>query len=52
MNIKLVRKALIAVGGAVVAVAAALGTEIDPAVVNAVVGAITALLVYLTPNGS
>ena len=44
------RKALVAVGGAVVAVAGALGTQIDPAVVTSVVGAITAVLVLVVPN--
>ena len=44
------RKAVVAVVGAVVAVAAAAGTEIDPEVANAVVGVLTALLVYVVPN--
>ena len=43
-------KAIVAVAGAVVAVAAALGTNIDPVLVNSIVGAITAVLVCLVPN--
>lgn len=46
------RKALVAVGGAVVAIGAAFGIPIDPVVVNSVVGTITALLVYIVPNDS
>lgn len=43
-------KAIVAVGTAVVAVAATLGFNLDPTVVTAVEGAITALLVYVVPN--
>ena len=43
-------KAIVAVAGAVVAVAGALGTDIDPALVSAIVGAGTALVVLLVPN--
>ena len=50
MNIQKFNKAIVAVAGAVVAVAGALGTDIDPALVNAIVGAATALLVCLVPN--
>lgn len=50
MNLKVVRKALVALGGAVIAVAAVVGTNIDPTAVTAVVGGITSVLVYLWPN--
>lgn len=43
-------KALVALGTAVVAVAAALGFHVDPAAVTAVEGAISAVLVFLVPN--
>lgn len=43
-------KAIVAVAGAVVAVAAAFGTDIDPVLVNSIVGALTALTVFLVPN--
>ena len=45
-----VHKFLVALAGAVVAFAGVVGTSIDPATVDAVVGAITAILVYLIPN--
>lgn len=44
------RKALYALGTAVVAVGAALGLHIDPAAVAAVEGVISTLLVYVVPN--
>lgn len=44
------RKAIVAVAGAVVAIAAALGTDIDPEVTQSVIALATALLVYLVPN--
>lgn len=50
MNAQRYNKAIVAVAGAVVAVAAALGTDIDPVLVNSVVGAATALIVWLVPN--
>ena len=50
MKISKIRKALVAVGGAVVAVAGVLGTNIDPSVVSSVVGVITSILVYVVPN--
>lgn len=43
-------KALVALGGAVVAIAGAAGLHIDPSVVTSVVGALTALLVLVVPN--
>lgn len=43
-------KFLTALATAVVAVAAALGYDLDPAAVAAVQGAITALLVLVVPN--
>lgn len=43
-------KAIVALAGAVIAVAGALGTDIDPVLVNSIVGALTALLVCLVPN--
>lgn len=43
-------KALVAVAGAVVAVLAAVGINVDPAVSTAVVGAITSVLVLIVPN--
>lgn len=43
-------KALVAVGTAVVAVAAALGLHVDTAAVAAVEGAVTSILVFLVPN--
>lgn len=49
-NIQKYNKALIAIGGAVVAVAAVLGTSIDPTLVNAIVGAIASILVFVVPN--
>lgn len=44
------RKAIVAVVGAVAAVAAAFGTDIDPEVTQSVIALATALLVYLVPN--
>lgn len=43
-------KALVALGTAGVAVAAALGFHVDPAAVAAVEGAISTLLVFVVPN--
>ena len=43
-------KAIVALGTAVLAVAAALGLDIDPKAVLAVEGAVSALLVLLVPN--
>lgn len=43
-------KAIVAVGTAVAAVAAALGTSIDPTALAAVEGAITSILVFFVPN--
>ena len=43
-------KAIVAVGTAVAAVAAALGFNIDPTALAAVEGAITSILVFLVPN--
>jgi hypothetical protein len=45
-------KALVAVGTAVVAVAAALGLHVDAAAVTAVEGAVASILVFLVPNES
>lgn len=50
MTVGKIRKALIAVGGAVVAVAGVLGTNIDPTVVTGVVGGITSVFVFIFPN--
>ena len=47
---KKVRKAIVAVVGAVVAVLAAAGVDVDPEVSAAVVSLATALAVYLIPN--
>jgi len=44
-------KALVAVAGAVVSVAAIFGVNLDPAAVATVVSAVTAVLVYFVPNG-
>jgi hypothetical protein len=44
------RKAISALGVAVVAIAAAAGLHVDPSVVTAVGGALSALLVYIVPN--
>ena len=46
------RKALAAVVTAVVAVALALGLNLDPAAVAAVQGAISTLLVFIVPNSN
>lgn len=45
-------KALVALGTAVVAVAAALGLHVDAAAVAAVEGAISTLLVFVVPNAT
>lgn len=45
-------KALVALGTAVVAVAAALGFHVDPAAVAAVEGAVSTILVFFVPNAS
>lgn len=45
-------KALVALGTAVVAVAAAIGLNIDPAAVVAVEGAVSTLLVFVVPNAT
>lgn len=50
MTLGNIRKALVAVGGAVVAIAGVLGTNIDPGVVEGVVGGITSILVFVVPN--
>jgi hypothetical protein len=44
------RKAIVAVVGAVVAVLAAAGTDVDPEVTNGVIGLATAALVYFVRN--
>lgn len=44
------RKAVVAVVGAVVAVLATQGIDVDPGVSTAVVTLVSALLVYLVPN--
>lgn len=43
-------KALVAIGGAIIAIAGVFGTTIDPGVVTSVVTAITAVLVLAVPN--
>ena len=43
-------KAVAAVAGAVVAIAAVFGTNIDPEIVTTVVSLVTAALVYVIPN--
>ncbi len=45
-------KALVALGTAVVAVAAGLGFHIDPAAIAAVEGAVSTLLVFVVPNAN
>lgn len=44
------RKAVVAVVGAIVAILAVAGIDVDPEVSAAVVSLATALLVYVTPN--
>lgn len=51
MTLSAFRKALVAVAGAIVIIADGFGIDVDEDTLDAVVAAVTALAVYLIPNG-
>jgi len=51
MSLAAFRKALVAVAGAIIIIADGFGIDVDRETLDAVVAAVTAIAVYLVPNG-